>query len=178
MFPYGEFITMTMLYPFLLQKTKLKKTVIFTSILEGIFLALNNILFIITLGYEFASSNNYPLLEALRLVKIGEFLNRLDIIYIGILVLGGFFKISIFMYASALGVSQIFKIKNWGAVCITLGGLILVTSQIIANTYPQHIYTGWNFVLIYIYLPIVFIIPLITLIVYYLKKFIGHKFLN
>ncbi|MFT8315752.1 MAG: GerAB/ArcD/ProY family transporter [Clostridium sp.] len=169
MFPYGEFITMTMLYPFLIQKTKLKKTVIFTSILEGVFLALNNILFIVTLGNEFASSNNYPLLQTLRLVHIGDFLNRLDVIFIVILILGGFFKISILIYASALGISQVFKVKNWGLLCTILGVLVLITSLIMARNNPEHINIGWNFALVYIFPHIVFIIPLIALIIYYLK---------
>ncbi|AGK95167.1 GerAB/ArcD/ProY family transporter [Clostridium pasteurianum] len=171
-FPYGEFITMTMLYPFLMQKNKLKKTVIFTSILEGVFLAINNILFIVTLGYEFASSNDYPLLETLRLVHIGDFLNRLDIIFIVVLMLGGFFKISVLMYVSALGISQVFKVKNWGLLCTILGVLVLITSLIIARNNSEHINTGWNFVLPYVNLPIGIIIPGITLIVYYLKRLI------
>ncbi|AGK95836.1 GerAB/ArcD/ProY family transporter [Clostridium pasteurianum] len=172
MFPYGEFITMTMLYPFLMQKSKLNKTVIFVSILEGIFIALNHILFIVTLGYEFASSTAYPLLEAVRLIHIGDFLNRLDIIFIVVLMLGGFFKISILMYASALGISQVFKIKNWGLLCTILGVLILITSFIIADTYPEHMYIGWNIALTYIFPPIVIGIPLISLIIYYFKKMI------
>ena len=169
MFPYGEFITMTMLYPFFIQKTKLKKAVIFTSILEGVFLALNNILFIVTIGYEFASSTAYPLLEALRLVHIGDFLNRLDIIFIVVLMLGGFFKISVLMYASALGISQVFKVKNWELVCTILGVLVLITSLIMTRNNPEHINTGWNFALVYIFPPIVFIIPLIALIIHYLS---------
>ncbi|AGK96758.1 GerAB/ArcD/ProY family transporter [Clostridium pasteurianum] len=172
MFPYGEYITMTMLYPFLMQKTKLRRTVIFTSILEGVFLTLNSILFIITLGYEFASSTNYPLLETLRLVHIGDFLNRLDIIFIVVLILGGFFKISILMYASALGISQVFKVKNWGILCSILGILVVITSLIIARNNPEHLAIGWNFMALYISLPLYIIIPLISLIIYYLKKLI------
>ncbi|WP_010233795.1 GerAB/ArcD/ProY family transporter [Clostridium arbusti] len=172
MFPYGEFIAMTMLYPVLIEKTRLKKTVIFTSILEGTFLALNNMLFIVALGYKFARVNNYPLLETLRLVHIGDFLNRLDIIFVVVLMLGGFFKISILIYVSALGISQVFKTKKWGAICSILGIIVIIISDVIAKTYPEHIYTGWHFVLTYISLPVVVIIPVMTLIVYYLKKLI------
>jgi spore germination protein KB len=146
--------------------------VIFTSILEGTFLALNNMLFIVALGYDFAKVNNYPLLETLRLVHIGDFLNRLDIIFVVVLMLGGFFKISILIYASALGISQVFKTKKWGVVCSILGIIVIIISNIIAKTYPEHIYTGWNLVLTHIFLPIVVIIPVMTLIVYYLKKLI------
>ena len=170
MFPYGEFITMTMLYPFLIQKTKLRKIVILTSILDGVFLALNSILFIVTLGYEFASSTDYPLLEALRLVHIGDFLNRLDIIFIVVLMLGGFFKMSILMYASALGISQVFKVKNWGLLCSILGVFVLITSRIMARNNPEHLSIGWNFMPLYIGLPLYFIIPIISIMIYYLKR--------
>ncbi|MFT8315931.1 MAG: GerAB/ArcD/ProY family transporter [Clostridium sp.] len=175
MFPYGEFIAMIMLYPFLMEKSKLTKTVIFVSILEGIFIALNHILFIITLGYEFSSSTVYPLLEAVRLIHIGDLLNRLDIIFIVILMLGGFFKISILMYASALGISQVFKIKNWGLLCSILGLSILITSIIIADTYPEHMHVGWDIGLVYIFPPLIIIVPLISLGIYYVRKLYTSK---
>ncbi|AJA49268.1 spore germination protein KB [Clostridium pasteurianum DSM 525 = ATCC 6013] len=171
-FPYGEFVVMTMLYSFLLQRNRLKKTIILTSILEGISLTLNNILFITALGYEFAVLNQYPLLETLRLVRIGDFLNRLDIIFLVVLMLGGFFKISILMYASALGISQLFRIKNWGLLCSVLGIIISITSFIIAENNPEHINIGWNYVMVYFFPFIVIIIPLLSLIVYHIKKFV------
>ncbi|ELP61284.1 GerAB/ArcD/ProY family transporter [Clostridium pasteurianum] len=163
---------MTMLYPFLIQRTKLKKIVISTVILEVIFLILNSILFIVTLGYEFAISTDYPLLEALRLVHIGDFLNRLDTIFVIILTLGGFFKISILMYASALGISQMFKFKNWGLLCIILGVFIIITSLIMARNNPEHLNIGWNFMVIYISIPLYIIIPLLSLIIYHVKGLI------
>lgn len=168
--PYSEFVAMTMIYPFVLQKIKIKKTVIFATITEAIMLALNNILFIFALGYEFASSNYYPLLETLRLVHIGDFLNRLDVLFIVILMLGGFFKISIFMYCSVLGTVQLFNIKKWGLLCVIFGILICASSITMSmiNTYPKHLSTGLN------HLPISVGIPLISLIVYYVKKLLNR----
>lgn len=175
MFPYGEFVVMTMLYPFVLQRTKLRKAVIFSSILEGIFLAVNNILFIMTLGFEFANTNDYPLLETLRWIHIGDFLNRLDIIFLVVLILGGFFKISVLMYASAIGIKQLFNVKNWGILCSTVGVLILITSLIMARDNPEHLNIGWNIALVYIFPPIVIIIPLAALITYYVRLFVWKK---
>lgn len=76
------------------------------------------------------------------------------------------------MYASALGISQLFKIKNWGSLCSVLGIIISITSLIIAENNSEHINIGWNYVLVYFFPFIVLIIPLLSLIVYYLKKFI------
>lgn len=172
MFPYGEFIAMAMFYPFLMEKSKLKKTVISASIIEGIMLALNNALFIIAMGYEFAKSTNYPLLESLRLVRIGDFLNRLDVIFILVLIIGGFLKISVLIYAAVLGIEQIFNIKKWGLLCSILGVVVLITSRIMARDNAEHMRIGLGYVMLYIHLPAVLVIPLAAVIVYYLKKLI------
>ncbi|AJA46724.1 spore germination protein KB [Clostridium pasteurianum DSM 525 = ATCC 6013] len=175
MFPYGEFVVMTMFYPFVLQRSKLRKAVIFSSILEGLFLAVNNILFIVTLGFEFANTNDYPLLETLRWIHIGDFLNRLDIIFLVVLTLGGFFKISILIYAAALGIEQLFNFKHWGILCSILGVLILITSLIMARDNPEHLNIGWNIGLKYIFPQFVILIPLAALITHYIKLFLQKK---
>lgn len=171
--PYSEFVVMTMLYPFVMEKTKVKKAVVFATITEGIILALNNILFLFALGYTFASVNNYPLLETLRLVHIGDFLNRLDIIFIVVLMLGGFFKISILIYCSVLGTVQLLKIKNWGLMCIVFGFVIWIYFDImvISETYPHFIHRITN------HLPMSIVIPVLSLIVYYMKK-VAKKILS
>lgn len=170
--PYSEFIVMTMLYPFVMEKTKIRKTIVFATLTEGVILAINNILFLLALGYNFAASNNYPLLETLRLVHIGDFLNRLDMIFIMILMLGIFFKISIFMYCSALGTVQLFNIKSWGLVCIIIGLIIWVYSiiMIMSQSYPEFIAMKTN------HIPMSIVIPALSLIIYYIKKFLSLNF--
>ena len=45
---------MSMLYHFAMKKTRIRKTVIFAVATEAIMLDMNNILFILALGHEFA----------------------------------------------------------------------------------------------------------------------------
>lgn len=164
--PYSEFVTLTMLYPFIMQKTKVKKIIIWATITEGIILALDNLLFIFALGYTFAISNNHPLLEALRLVRIGDFLNRLDVIFIIILMLGGFFKICILIYCSVLGTVQLLNIKNWGLMCIVFGLSIWIYfyTQVTKQSYPEFMDMNTN------HFPMSIIIPILSLIIYNVKK--------
>lgn len=169
-FPFGEFIVFTMLYPFVLQKSKIRKTVYFATIFEAVILAVNNIVFLFALGYNFATKVNYPLVETYRLIHIGEFLNRLEIFLLLVMVINGFFKISIFMYCGALGVSQIFKIKNWGGLCVVCGIIVSISSLLIARNYPQHVKLGLDVVIKYIHLPIQIGIPIITFAVFLIKS--------
>lgn len=177
-FPYGEYIAFTMLYPFVLQKSKLRKSVYFATIIEAVMLMINNVVFILALGYDFAALANYPLLRTYRLIHIGDFLNRLEILFLLIMIWNGFFKIVILMYCSVLGFSQVFKVKYWGLLCIISGSAILVTSQLIARNYPEHIKVGLNTVVKYVHLPIQIFIPVVTLIVYYIKNYLFKGYNN
>lgn len=175
-FPYGEYIVFTMFYPLVLQKSKLRKTVYFATIIEAIMLIINNVMFIFALGYDFASIANFPLLRTYRLIHIGDFLNRLEILFLLIMVWNGFFKIVIFMYCGVLGVTQMFKVKKWGLLCIIASAGVLVSSVLIAKNYPEHIKLGLDTVVKYIHLPIQIFIPVLTLIIYYIKKFVTKHF--
>lgn len=170
-FPYGELVIMTMFYPYVISQNKIRKICFFSAIFEGVILSLNNILFILSLGVSFASVNNFPLVETLRLVNIGEFLNRLDILFIVLLLECGFFKICISLYASILGSVQLFNIKkHWGFICILFGILMLTTSLSIASNYSEHVKIGLVDVINSINLPIQIYIPTITFLFVNIKK--------
>lgn len=174
-FPYGEFIAFTMLYPFVLQQNKLRKTIFFATFLEALLLIINNIVLLLALGYKFATSSNFPLLETYKLIYIGTFLNRLELLLLVVMIWNGFFKIVIWMYCGALGICQTFKIKNWGLLCTISGILVLIGSLFIAKNYPQHIKLGLDTIPKYIHLPIQILIPLLTLFIYYIKKWFLNK---
>ncbi|MDD3224373.1 MAG: GerAB/ArcD/ProY family transporter [Clostridium sp.] len=174
-FPYGELFIFTMIYPFVIQRSKVKKTVIFATILEIILLCINNMLFLLTLGYKFAALNNYPLLETYRLIHIGEFINRLDSFFIIILVEGGFFKVSIWAYCAFFGINQLFKVKSKRILSIFLILIIFVFSNCIANNHPQNINIGLNLVIKYISFPLAIAMPFLTYIIYYIKSLITVK---
>lgn len=172
LFPYGETLVFTMIYPSVIENSKIKKAAILSIIAEAILLAFNNIIFICTLGVNFATLTNFPLFETYRLIQIGEFLNRLDILFLLLFLADGFFKISIFLYAAVLGASQIFKSKNARVLSIPFGIIVLIVSLLIAKNYPEHIKAGLTDVLYYIHIPMQIVIPIATLIVYYSKNLI------
>ncbi|GFZ32590.1 spore germination protein KB [Clostridium zeae] len=175
LFPYGETVVFTMIYPLIIENSKLKKVAIFSIITEAIILSFNCILFICTLGVNFATLTNFPLFEAYRLVKISEVLSRMDILFLLIFMIEGFFKISIFLYAAVLGAYDMLKFKNSTLLILIFGVSILVTSLLMSENYPQHVRTGLVDVLYYVHMPMEVIIPIITLIIVIIKKLITKK---
>ena len=171
-FPYGETILATMLFPSVVEKSRVRKSAILAVIFLGILLTLKSIMFTSVLGVDFASTSLFPLLQTMRIMRIGESFDRVDIFLILIMVVSGFIKISFFTYGAMLGTAQLTKLKDTKQLAIPFSILILVTSLVIAKNYPQHIYIGQELNLSYIHLPLAIFIPIIALLVQWIKDLI------
>ncbi|MHC1683839.1 MAG: GerAB/ArcD/ProY family transporter [Clostridiaceae bacterium] len=174
-YPYGETILSVMFLPYVVERSKVRKAVIMAVIVEGILLSLNTILFISVLGIKYASTSLFPLLQTLRIMGIGETFDRVDIVIMLIITSIGFLKVSYFSYASMIGIAQLLKIKETRKLAIPFSIIILITSLLIARNYPQHIYIGQVLTLTYVHLPLAVIIPIITLLVYYIKRYVTKR---
>ncbi len=168
-FPYGETIAFTMLYPFVIESSKIKKVAIASIVVESILLSLNSILFITTVGVDHAGSYISAFLAVARSLNLG-FIERIDAFFVIVLVLGGFIKISILMYIAVLGTSQMTKLKCTKLLATIFGIIILILSRIIAKNYSEHIYIGLYIVVKYIHIPLQVIIPSFTLFLNYIKQ--------
>lgn len=169
-FPYGESILFTMFFPSVVETSKVRKAAVMAIIAQGILLSINTIMFISVLGVDFASNSLFPLLQTIRMIKIGETFDRLDIFIVLIMVIGVFIKVGFFMYGAMLGTAQLIKSKEIKYLALPFSIIIMITSILIAKNYPEHIYIGQVITLTYIHLPLAVIIPIIALIVYHLKN--------
>ncbi|MDD3224419.1 MAG: GerAB/ArcD/ProY family transporter [Clostridium sp.] len=175
-FPYGETIVIAMFLPCVKETAKVRKMSILSMIFLGILLSVNAIMFLSVLGVELSSNTPFPFLRTIKMMKIGETFDRVDIFFILIMMIGGAIKVSFFMYASMLGTCQLIKIKDTKYLALPFSILIYFASILIAKNYPQHIYIGQTLSLKYIHLPFEVIIPIIALIIYYIKRYICSIF--
>jgi spore germination protein KB len=158
-----------MFYPSIVEITKVRKSAILATVFTGIILSLNSVIFISVLGEDLSLNSLFPFLQTMRTMKLGDSFDRLDIFIIVFLMLGGFFKICFFMSGAIFGTSQLINLKNSKYLVIPFGIIVLVISQLIASNYPQHIKIGLDFTVKYIHIPLIIVVPLIALTVYYLK---------
>ncbi|URZ03254.1 hypothetical protein CLAUR_033000 [Clostridium felsineum] len=169
-FPFGENIISTMLFPIVSDEKNLKKYALFSIILQGILISLSTILFLLVLGVNFSISTLFPFLQALRILKITEYFDRLDIFAIVIVVIVSFAKISVFCYGAVRGTAQLFKIKNSKWLSIPISILILVISRLMASTFPEHVHRHMDIFLKYLNLTLTIVLPILTVIFFNLKK--------
>lgn len=169
-FPYGETVLFTMIYPFVNENSKKIKIVSISAVVFlGITLALNEFFYLITLGLQITKKAAFPLLTAAALVRVGNFITRIEVLVMAMLVIGGVYKTAMFMYGAVLGTSQMLKTKSTRCLVLPFGVIIVFLSKIIAKNYFQHIEIGLEFTPKYIHMPMQIIIPMISLGVIYIK---------
>jgi len=168
--PFGEVIVFSMILPYLNHFKKGRKIGLYAISLSGINLALTTVINVAVLGVDVNKRSPFPLLSTIQLIKVAEFLERLDVFFMLALIMGCFFKISIYFYASVVGISDLLKVKEHKKLAFPLGIILILVSMMIATSYPEHIKEGLNFVPLYLHLPMQVILPLFLLVVSFFRN--------
>lgn len=163
--PFGEMIVFTMLFPYINNPAKVGRVGIAGMVLTGLNLAIIMAINMAVLGPDTASRSSFPLLDTIRRIQVAHFLERLDVFFMIALIIGGFFKVSIFFYAGVVGAAHLFGISSHQRLVYPLGLLVLLLSVAIASNYAEHIYEGLKIVTFYVHIPLQVIIPVLLLII-------------
>lgn len=124
---------------------------------------------IAVLGVDLTTRSQYPLLSLIQSIEVAGFLERLDVYFLFLLMIGGFIKISVFTYVAVTGTANVFNVKQPSRLAYPVGFVILLSSIIIASNFTEHMHEGLGAVPIYIHLPFQVIIPLLLLIIAFLR---------
>ncbi|MFJ7306445.1 GerAB/ArcD/ProY family transporter [Peribacillus frigoritolerans] len=169
-FPFGEIISFLMIFPYLNEPKRLKKIGISSIAAAGIFLAIIMAMNIAVLGVDLTTRSQYPLLSLIQSIEVAGFLERLDVYFLFLLMIGGFIKISVFTYVAVTGTANVFNVKQPSRLAYPVGFVILLSSIIIASSFTEHMHEGLGAVPIYIHLPFQVIIPLLLLIIAFFRN--------
>ncbi|WML39324.1 GerAB/ArcD/ProY family transporter [Neobacillus sp. OS1-2] len=169
-FPFGEMVVFTMLLPYLNDHKKVKLACMGGMILAGINVTITCAINVATLGVDLFQRSNFPLLTTIGKIQLANFIERLDVLFMLYLMIGGFFKISIFFYAAVIGAAELFKFKNHQKLSFPIGLIILIASVTISSSYAEHIQEGLKVVPVYLHWPFQIIIPPILLIIAFIRN--------
>ncbi|WP_233713615.1 GerAB/ArcD/ProY family transporter [Lederbergia citri] len=168
-FPFGEIFAFSMVLPYLNNSKKARITGILALGLAGINLAIVMAVNITVLGVDGVSRSLFPLLSTIQTINLG-FLERLDIFFMLALVILGFFKISIYVYAALIGTADLFKIEKPSQLAFPFGFVVWFFSIAIASKVTEHMEEGLDIVPLYLQLPFQVIFPLFILMIAFFKN--------
>ncbi|OIK17219.1 spore gernimation protein KB [Bacillus sp. MUM 116] len=169
LFPFSEILVFTMIYPFVNEPRKIKFVCIGGMILSGINITITVIITISIIGPDLYIRSNFPLLTTVGRIQLANFIERLDSLFLLYLIIGGFFKISLYFYAAVLGTADLFQFKKKENLAFPIGLIVLLGSTAIASTFAEFI-KEFEFIRVYLNLPFEIIIPSALLLIAFFRN--------
>ena len=166
----GSMVVFSMIYPYVNHPNKVKMAGILAISLSGITVTIITAMNISVLGVGLLSRTQFPLLRSIQTIDIANFIERLDVFYMFILIIASFISIALFFYVSVSGTASLFNIKKPSQLCYPLGIVVLLLSHIIASDLQEYLIEGGKYLHYTIHLPFQIIIPILLLIIAFVKN--------
>lgn len=178
-FRFSDIMILCMYTPYLEEKKDLNKIFFKSLIWSTIILVSITVLCQTALGIEQTKHLNFPYFTFARLISVFDVVERIESIYVIGWIVSNIGKISAYFYFATLSLSQIFNKKDNRVYIIPLSIIIFIISSTIrgkrpvvgVNQFFKKI--AFNTVLIF-----VLIIPLIAVIVYFIRRRFLEKNIN
>ncbi|MGI6308521.1 MAG: GerAB/ArcD/ProY family transporter [Dethiobacteria bacterium] len=124
----GEIFLISMLYPHLVRPRKALQVGLLTLVIVGLTFAVGAVFLEGIFGFQLLSRLTFPILNYVRLISLGGFLERIEALVILIWIAGVYVKISFMNYLSAVSLRQIFGLTEYRSLLLPLAALIAVLS--------------------------------------------------
>ncbi|WP_199883969.1 GerAB/ArcD/ProY family transporter [Anaerosinus massiliensis] len=172
-FPYGEDVVFLMYYCYINKSSALRKYAFSAISLLGSMLMISSILIISVLGVNLTDASTIPLIEVSKMINIGNIITNVDAITVIVIFIGGLFKSMLFFYGSVLALTTLFKLKR-NIVIIMMSVFLIVSNLTAIPNFIFHRLIGISFTNSYIHELYTIFIPLLLLLIMWLKKFKKH----
>ena len=168
-FPYGELVVFLVLLPFIVQKERVQKVVWIPIIIAGLIIMITMELVIGILHAPFANTYYFPFVKAMELVTYLGVIEHMEIFTYLLLIGGGFIKVSVFLYAARVVLTQLFNVKqkNWHVLILMV--VVYLLSLHRSGDIAEHLYVGLKLVPYYLHIPIQFVLPFLLGVVVFWK---------
>ncbi len=168
-FPFAESIIFTMIFFCLKTKNSPYKVFISGTLIGGIPLAGISLAEVLVLGPDLYNATFFPNHSVASRVKIGDFIERLEILVLIAALTGGFIKISVCLLAASNGIAKVFGLKSYKSAVLPLGLLMINFAYFIYDSVMEQIQWAFDIWFYYAFLFQV-ILPIIILIAAEIKQ--------
>jgi spore germination protein KB len=163
-FPFAETVLLTTILFALQTKKSVYKVYLSGFLIGGAIVLIISVRNILMLSPDIAGILYFPSHAAVSRVRIGNFIQRIEVTVAIVFVISAFIKAAVCLYAASTGLSKVFGLKNYRIIVVQIGLLMIYFSYIIYDSIMEMEY--WAFkVYSYYAFPFQAILPIIILIV-------------
>ncbi|MEF2966722.1 endospore germination permease [Paenibacillus sp. M1] len=165
---WSELAWTAVLFPLIRKRQNIKPAVFGGIIFVNFLFFIVNVSVVAIFGPVSVKNIRFPTLEMVQSVSVGEFLDRVESLVLGLWVFGAFVKTAIFFYVCVQCVTEWFKLKDRKPLIIPMGIIVYLLSILLfSNIVELSIFSG---TVIPIDFAFTFLLPLLMLLIYFVKK--------
>lgn len=168
---FCDMVLLSMLTPHLPKGTNLPKLVITTLIIYSAIFLMMLVSVQATLGIEQAKHAAYPYYTFVQQIKLSEMIQHIEIIAVTSIFFALFIKFSMYLYLTSVALAKTFNFKNNKLSLIPIALVIIVAlswTDIGKDVFLNNIISYK--ISSYIYLVYILVLPLVLLLVYFLRR--------
>lgn len=124
----GEIVTLAMIIPYLNKPREAYRVAALSILLCSFFLAASILEGLLIFGPNMTGHWIFPTFNAVRVVSIANFLERLESVILMLWILGGIAKVGVFYYAAVLGSAQWLGLKDYRPLVLPVGVILTALS--------------------------------------------------
>ncbi len=121
----GEIVLLAMIIPYLSKPEEARRIVIISTLFNGFVLTASTLEALLIFGPDLAAHWISPTYDAVRVISIANFFERLESVIVAFWVLGGFVKVGVFYYVSVLGSAQCLSLKDYRPLVLPVGVILV-----------------------------------------------------
>lgn len=129
----GDCIMLLMLMAFVVQRKQIVRHAVGGVLLSGVVTLISVVFSILMFGHNVAANYTYPMLMIVRSISIGGIIENLDAIVVTIWIMSVFTKLSLYLFVSGYGTSQLLGIKDWKKTTWVIAAIVMIITLIPIN---------------------------------------------
>lgn len=147
-FPYGQIIVFLAIWKYAKESHRVTRVTLTAYLTVTVMLMYGNAMIMSVLGPQLSAGSTIPMLQVVQLIRLGGFIERLDIIVTLLLFFGLYVKLAIEFLAIVFVFQPLFKCSR--TVCTWAVGIVLFFVSILEHNQTIHLWLGQYFLNHYI----------------------------
>lgn len=143
----GEIIVLGAIIPYLNKPGRALRVAVLAIMVSGLIMILYVVYPLAVLGPDLTAALTYPIYNAIRIISIANFLERLEAIPVAIWITGGIIKVCLLRYTAVLGAAQCLGLQDYRPLVLPVGAVVVagsllmyqdvaVTAAFVAEVWP------------------------------------------
>lgn len=132
----AEFAWLGLLVPFVDQPSGLFRTAARAQLWIGVAWVVMSVAIIGSLGRDF-SAHFFPFYVVARMVRVADFLERIDAVFLSMWLFGMLLRISMLLWAASVSTAQLLGLPNYRAVAVPLVGIAAIYALMMAGPFAE-----------------------------------------